>query len=237
MKNRVILFTLISLLVDSYLEANVLQRMSKSLTQSYFPANQANLSNPSPPKIRIVLSAALTDAHYEFRKQQYIEAFNTLEKYGYKDVYVVEALKQQGPTFLDTYTKNVFYSSVNDPKFKNNGINEARTLLEGIYHFNFGPDDMIIKLTGRYRLLSSYFLQLVHDNPDYDVFIKFFERNEPCAMTFCFAMRCKFFQEMYEQMDYDAMESQWIVAEYEVAKYIVRKANDGKCRVFLCTKI
>ena len=41
------------------------------------------------PQIRIILSAALPDAYFEVRKQQYITSFNILAKYGYKDVYVV----------------------------------------------------------------------------------------------------------------------------------------------------
>ena len=76
------------------------------------------------PVIRIVCTAALTDAFFEFRKQQYIEACFMLTKLGYKDFYIIEALKKQGPTFLDYCCPHVFYASANNPFLKNNGIND-----------------------------------------------------------------------------------------------------------------
>lgn len=58
--------------------------------------------------LRILLSAALTDKHFEFRKNQYITSFSTLEKYGYSDVYIVEALKKKGQPFWTNIRKTFF---------------------------------------------------------------------------------------------------------------------------------
>lgn len=186
-------------------------------------------------QIRIVMSVALTDAYFEFRKKQYIESFEKLSEYGIVDVYVVEALKKKGPTFLDDYTKNAFYSSANDPSVKNNGINEARTLLEGFYHFDFDQDDKIIKLTGRYQLISDCLIKLVEDNPEYDAFVKVNSAGN--VFTLGFAMRCKYFKEMYEQIDYHAMEANWINIEEEVGKYIKKKLNEGNFKVLYIDKL
>jgi hypothetical protein len=185
--------------------------------------------------IRILLSAALTDAHFEFRKQQYIEAFEALNHYGYNDVYVIEAVRKNGPTFLDGYSTKVFYSTANNAHLKNKGINEARTLLEGTYHFKFAPNDMILKLTGRYQIVSDYFIELVRDNLDYDAIVKLKHNGD--VWTLGFAMKCKYFQEMFEEMDYQSMERRWIDVEHMVALYIKNKVKAGNFKVLHVTKL
>ena len=124
------------------------------------------------PTIRVVCTAALSDSYFEFRKKQYVESFEFLNKLGYKDFFIVESLKRGGPTFLESYSKNVFYATVNDSSLKNHGINEAKTLLECCEHFNFQPDDIVIKLTGRHRVTSDYFLKIVENNQDFDAWVK-----------------------------------------------------------------
>lgn len=231
---KLVFCIVVCFLVQMVTQAKVLQRLSKSLTKSYFQAGKAVITS-QPAQIRILLSAALTDAHYEFRKQQYVESFRKIASYGYKDLYVVEAIKKQGPTFLDDFSKNVFYASTNDTSFKNNGINEARTLLEGSYYFNFAPDDMILKMTGRYLLLSDYFVKCVQNNIDYDAFFKI--NQSGYLLTLCFAMKCKYFKEMFEQMDFLAMEKQWINLETEVTNYVQRKISQGNFKVFFVDKL
>src|SRR5256885_4787014 len=46
------------------------------------------------------------------------------------------------------------------------------TTLFRSYHFNFDPNDMILKLTGRYQPISDYFFKLVENNPQYDAIVK-----------------------------------------------------------------
>lgn len=186
--------------------------------------------------LRIVLGTALTTAHFEFRKQQYIDMFARLKGYGYDTFYVVEGFKKEGPTFLDEYAPHVFYAQTSNPDLKNQGVNEARTQLEGTYHFMFDPDDMILKLTGRYHLLSDDFLRCVEQNADnFDAFVQINENGD--VYTLGFAMRCKYFQEMYEQINYTAMEKNRINLETEVGNYIKRKLKDGSFRVFYITKL
>lgn len=189
----------------------------------------------SIPKIRILLSAALTEAYFDFRKQQYIESFNILAQYGYKNVYVVEALKKQGPTFLDDYSKNVFYSTANNSFFKNNGVNESLTLLEASYHFKFDPEDIIIKFTGRYQLVSDYLIKLVKRHPEIDAFVLF--NKDATVVTGGFAMRCKYFQEMYKEMNYGAMEQFWLPVELLVGNYIKRKLKTRNFKVYYLKKL
>jgi hypothetical protein len=191
---------------------------------------------PLNAQIRLLLSAALTDVRYDLRKQQYLENFEQLAKfgYGYEDVYVVEALKKQGPTFLEEYARHVFYATVNDPKVKNQGINEAKTLLEGCYHFNFDPEDMIVKMTGRHHFISDYFLQIVQKNTDYDAILKV---NGTSVFTLAFAMKYKYFKEMFERANYRAMEGRWIILETVVGEYIQQKIKQANFKVLYIDKL
>lgn len=182
-------------------------------------------------EVRLVLSAALTDSYFEFRKKQYIKALNIYSQCGYKNPYIIEAVKKDGPTFLDNYSTHVFYSKANIPQLANKGINENLTLLDGMAHFNFAPDDMIIKITGRYHLLSDYFLRTVEKNQDYDAIVKIDKSGH--LRTLCFAMKYKFLKEMYESLDYKSLERNLISVEVVCGEYITKKIKDGTLKVLL----
>lgn len=179
--------------------------------------------------IKIVATTALSDRHYDYRLQQYVNSFTALRNFGYSDFFIVESVAKNGPTFLEEYSKNVFYSTANDPKLKNYGINEAKTLLECCAHYNFEPDDMIIKLTGRHAFGSDRFFKIVENNPDMDAIVKINEYDG--VLTLAFAMRYKFLKEMYEQIDYDRLEKYLYSIEYSVGEYVKRKKNEGTLKV------
>lgn len=180
-------------------------------------------------RVHLVLSAALTDDYYEFRKQQYIDMFCTLLKFGYKDPFVIEAVKKRSPTFLDTYSKNVFYSQVNNSDLKNKGINEATTMLEGLKYFNFDPEDMILKITGRYQCINDFFLKFVENNSDADAIVKFTPDGQ--VLTLCYAMKQKHFIHMFEHLDYASMETNTIYLEQTVGHYIRNRIEQGNFKV------
>lgn len=185
--------------------------------------------------VRIALTAALVENYADFRKQQYIDAITILFKYGYTDLYIVEAIRKQGPTFLEDFSNHVFYSTLNDPTLRNHGINEAKTLMEGCRYFNFDPEDMIIKFTGRHRIMSDYFLKIVENNPDYDAFVKVNEDGN--VFTLGFAMKYKYMKEMYETMDYNGLNEHMIPIEYRVGDYIKRKKSEGNFKVYYLDKL
>jgi hypothetical protein len=185
--------------------------------------------------VRIVCSAALTKDHFEFRKQQYIEAFNIITSLGYKDFYVIEAMHKHGPTFLEEYTSHVFYATVNNPRLKNNGINEAKTMLEGCNYFNFDPEDIIVKLTGRHSLMSNHLLKIVENNPDVDAFVKV--NADGNVFTLGFAMRYKYLKEMFETIDYGPLEQGMIPIEYRVGDYVKKKKREGDFKVIYLEKL
>lgn len=185
--------------------------------------------------IRVVCSAALTHNHFEYRKQQYIEAFGKIATFGYPKFYVIEAVKKHGPTFLNDLTPHVFYATVNNPNLRNNGINEALTMLEGCKHFNFDPEDIIIKLTGRHSIISDHLFKSIENNCDADAFVKINEDGN--VFTLGFGMRYKYLKEMFETIDYGPLERGMIPLEYRVGDYIKRKKREGNFKVIYLDKL
>ncbi len=181
-------------------------------------------------KTYIVCTAALLETQASTRQSEYSHALTTIKNFGY-DPYVIEACKQHGPTFLECYSDHVFYSTFNNPKLKNKGVNEAKTFLQGLKAFAFDDNDMIIKMTGRYYFTSDYLMRVIENNPTQDAFV-FFINN--AMLTVCFAMRYKELLTMLENLNYQKMESQMINIEWECAEYI---RNNNHLQVLYLDKL
>ena len=182
--------------------------------------------------VKIVYIAALIDKKYEMRKKEYIHSLTILKGFGYEP-YIVEACKTA--SFFDDYDKNVCYSNVNDLRLRNQGVNEARSLIEGFNQFDFNDDDMIIKLTGRYYFENDSFIRLVENYLDVDAFIKTDRYGQ--VHTGCFALRYKYFKEMLTQLDFEKMEKHMINLEAETAHYIKELQNKNLINVMNIDKL
>lgn len=177
-------------------------------------------------RIHIVCTAALIPMKYERRKNQYIRSFNRLIEFGYHP-YIVEPC-EQGPTFLEDYSKHLFYSRSNDLSLKNKGINESVSILKAFNAWDFDEHDIIIKLTGRYFFLSDAFIRLLEDNEELMGAAKFEPfYNIDAALTGCFALRFDLFKEMLASFDYEKMEKESICIEHEVGPYMNTLAARG----------
>jgi len=202
----------------------------------FFPLKTITTAQRSKDDLKIVCSAAIIENDYEKRKEEYIKGLSLVKHYGYEP-YVIEACKKCGPTFLDDYvlSDRIFYSSVHNSALKNKGVNEAMTMLEGLNYFAFNDDDMIIKVTARYYLVSDYFIKLVENNPTYDVFVLIAENGY--AITGCFAMRYKYFKNMLETLDLTSLEKEFRCLEADVANYIRKIENKRNARVMKVKKL
>jgi len=183
--------------------------------------------------IKIICTAALLNNQYEMRKQEYEKALKQIIAFGYEP-YIVEACKQSGPTFLDSYSSHVLYSNVNDARLKNKGVNEARSLIEATKVFNFHDNDMVIKLTGRYYLNSDMFIKLIKANPEYDAFVKVDAYGQ--VLTGCFGIRYKHLKGFLHQLDFALMERNMINIEFELKTYLEKMKAKGM-KVYYCDKI
>lgn len=133
----------------------------------------------------------------ENRENRYIEAITeSLKHIPVRTIIVENNGKRE--TFLDTFvsdTVSVLYTNNNIHDFKNKGINEMLDIKEVIRYYDICDDDIIIKLTGRYKVISPLFLNEIDEN--YDAFVKFFGVSSlkyekyDCILG-CYAMRTKY---------------------------------------------
>jgi hypothetical protein len=114
----------------------------------------------------------------------------------------------------------VLYTENNTQQFKSKGTNELLDIKEVIEKCDIKDDDLIIKLTGRYRVLSpKFFEDVIANQKDYDAFVKFFGT---CSLKFelydCilgfYAMRAKYIK-LWNHYSIDNYKS----AEIAFAKY------------------
>jgi hypothetical protein len=115
------------------------------------------------------------------RKARYLYAISETLKYLPETIcpIIVENNGQRG-TYLDSFTHGdkpvrVIYTTNNTLNFRNKGANELVDIKEAIGKAGILDEDMIIKLTGRYRILSSaFFNEVIEELNAYDAFVKFF---------------------------------------------------------------
>lgn len=143
---------------------------------------------------------------FENRKKRYIECIETVKLINKElnnqiKIIIVENNGIRN-TFLDELEVDVLYTENNNYNSNNymlhKGPNEMMDIKDVINKYNINDDDIVIKLTGRYKLLNSSFFKLILDsNNRYDVFMKFadisrgvYKKND-CAMGL-YGIRCKY---------------------------------------------
>jgi len=160
--------------------------------------------------IYLIITASLINRHgntdESVRKEQYQKSITqTLHHVpaGIQPIIVENNGKRA--TFLDHFQHQgksvpVLYTDHNQYSYPSKGQNEAMDLHAVIRHFSIQPSDMIVKLTGRYWMTSSSFLnQILQEESRYDAFIKFYN---VCELQFqpndcvlgCYAIRCMWLQ-------------------------------------------
>ncbi len=119
-------------------------------------------------------------------------------------------------TFLDNFNCDIIYTNNNSYQFIHKGYNELLDIKEVINKYNIKDDDIIIKITGRYKLLNNDFINLVKNN-NKDAYIKFFN---VCTKEFMYndlaagliAIKSKYIK----NFNYNGLKS----PEVELAEYI-----------------
>lgn len=167
------------------------------------------INDPSHGMIYLIITTSIHNkvgvVHAEHRKNQYIESIQSALKYaslinedGEKIRPIIVENNGLRKTFMDELGCPVVYTNNNQFHFQNKGMNELLDIKHVIAKYNMQDDDTIIKLTGRYKLLSSSFFELVRDEMQTtDAFVKFFN---VCTKKFMFddcvlglfALKCKY---------------------------------------------
>jgi hypothetical protein len=138
------------------------------------------------------------------RKKRYIDSIEQLLQLVKNDIEIKPIIIENNglrKTYLDMFNCDIVYSKNNKKKFKYKAANELLDIKEVINKYKIKNDDIIIKITGRYKLLNSNFINLVKDNSNtYDAFVKFYN---VCNKTFMFddcvlglfAVKCKYLKD------------------------------------------
>ncbi|RXF69093.1 hypothetical protein [Arcticibacter tournemirensis] len=121
--------------------------------------------------VHLIITSANIEEYYIKRKQQYIDSIEACLKYtSLFDSYTILECTSPNEEYLNNY--NVFYSQEGNP-YLNKGLNEMNHLRSFINTVSFSPNDIIIKLSGRYLIQSSHFFQqATMMNDKYDCIFK-----------------------------------------------------------------
>jgi len=125
-------------------------------------------------------------------------------------------------TYLNQLNCDILYTENNKLNFLQKAQNELLDIKQVISQYNIQDDDMIIKITGRYKLLNSSFINLVKTN-NHDAFVKFYN---VCTRQFMrddsvlglFAIKCKYLK----NFNYEFKKS----PECEFAEYVRKNINN-----------
>jgi hypothetical protein len=161
------------------------------------------------------------------REERYLYAINeTLKNLPHEIKPIIVENNGKRDTYLDNFYHHhrqhvkVFYTDNNKLEYRNKAVNEMLDIKEVIDKYGIEDDDIIIKLTGRYRALSSQFFKDIIENENkYDVFVKFYN---VCLFKFdindsvlgCYAMRTNFIK-MFNPLSFDNNK----IAEELFSKY------------------
>jgi hypothetical protein len=112
----------------------------------------------------------------EHRKLRYLESIKEAIKYAklYDIKTIIVENSCDNSSYLDDLGCDVVYTKNNNSHYIHKGVNELNDVKHVIHKYDIKDDDIVIKLTGRYKLLSDEFLKTVSNNQHYDSFLKFF---------------------------------------------------------------
>jgi hypothetical protein len=162
------------------------------------------------------------------RKERYMYAIGeTLKNLPHEIKPLIVENNGKRETYLDNFYHHhrqhvkVFYTENNRQSFKSKGANELMDIKEVIEKYGIEDDDIVIKLTGRYRAFSpKFFKEVIENENNFDAFVKFFGT---CSLKFeqydcilgCYAMRAKYIK-LFNEYSIDNYKS----AEIAFARYV-----------------
>lgn len=185
--------------------------------------------------IYVIVTSSILNKHgvidYEHRKNTYITCIKALLSLVKDDPLIKPIVVENNgirETYLDELECDVVYTFNNELVFPHKGNNELLDIKHVISEYKINDDDFIIKLTGRYKILDSSFINLVKEKCDnYDAFLKFFN---VCSGEFdmydcvlgLFAIRCKHLL---------SFEYKYVIsAECEFATHVRKVVKDDRIR-------
>ena len=163
------------------------------------------------------------------RQNRYIESITQLLELVKNDPDIKPIIVENNgyrETYLNNFKCDICYTNNNINRYIHKGENELLDIKEVINQYKIQDDDIVIKLTGRYKLLNSNFIDLVKTKKtDCDAFVKFFN---VCTKKFMFddcvlglfAIKCKYLKDF----KYSFVKS----PECEFASYVRKNIHNEK---------
>lgn len=194
--------------------------------------------------IYLIITASILDKctkqPQKLREDLYVKSIKTTLEFLPKNIQpIIVENNGKRETVLDSFGIPVLYTN-NNNTFRDHekAEKELKDIKDVIQAFTIQDDDIIIKLTGRYPVLSSYFFDFVIANT-YDAYIKFFNVcNEKYDINDCvlglFAIQCKLLKKFNYCKQYNStltfLTLPRIVSEHQFARYI-RELNINLCEM------
>jgi len=136
--------------------------------------------------IRLVATSANLEDNYQTRKEQYLTGLVSLIRHYKINPYIVEAVKQTD-YLNETFIGHSRHSA-------NKGINELINIKNFFATQMFDDEDDVIKVTLRYEVISSYFLEMVSSN-NFEIYCKrssdIYGSQDPNIHSFLISMKYK----------------------------------------------
>jgi hypothetical protein len=172
---------------------------------------------------------------YYQRISDYQRSFDCVLKMRKKfdTITIIETVSKEKVDFLENSGIDVYYSKF-DNSFSNKGINEMYHINDFLENYKIDDDDLIIKISGRYLMITDDIL-----NIDFDFIAKYdgdIYPGDRGVHTFFFGFKKKLFVEFINSInknDYDKCV-EWLVKDYMLSKNIKILDNSFKLGVITC---
>jgi hypothetical protein len=173
----------------------------------------------------------------ELRKERYLSSIlkniEILKNYPEIKIIIVEN-NGNGNTYLNIFQEkfnvSILYTNYNKHNFYHKGYAEMFDIKAVINQYNIQEDDIIIKMTGRYHLVTDHLIKTIVENENnYDAYFKFYNVCLKCYMhndciLGAFALRAKYLKD-FEYKDI------YLSPEAEMAKYLKEKSAENKLKL------
>lgn len=200
--------------------------------------------------VALVTSAYTNDAALSFRREK---EYSTCLKYFFEHfgrVYGLAAADTRW-TFVESYPWSQLEYFQSRMKGKSAKESEGLQFMVNRMHYKAAlqDDDIVVKASGRYQIVRSDFLEAVLANPDHDVWGKTFgswrldattgqhviEPGDSKLFTFCWAMRWRYFRDLYQNVDIEKLESYdggkgWL--GYDIESYVMDYVREKGLRLY-----
>ena len=188
--------------------------------------------------IYIIITSSINNKHSIqrdiHRRNRYIKSIKHLLQLIKNDVHIKPIIVENNglrKTYLDNLNCDICYTNNNNSIGQHKGHNELLDIKDVISQYKIKDNDVIIKLTGRYKLLNLRFINLVKNNINkYDAFIKFFNvctqqyTVDDCVLGL-FSIKCKYLK----KFNYTFLKC----PEGEFADYIRKTIKKNKLMEFI----